>query len=47
LLESSPADALARRLAIESLEQARALAPDHPAVLAPLFREYENAGRRK
>jgi len=46
LLESSPGDALARRLAIETLEQARVLAPADPAVLAPLFREYENAGRR-
>lgn len=47
LLESSPGDALARRLAIETLEQARALAPEDPAVLVPLFREYENAGRRQ
>lgn len=51
LLDASPHDAVARRLAIETLENARAtVAPGDPAervLVARLFREYENAGRRQ
>lgn len=47
LTDSSPGDAIARRLAIEALEGARGLFPHHPLVLERLFLDYENAGRRE
>lgn len=46
LTGSSPGDAIARRLAIETLEGAKQRFPGQPALLGHLFRSYENAGRR-
>jgi len=47
LTDSSPGDAIARRLAIEALEGADQRFPDQPNLLGLLFRQYENAERRE